>query len=56
MSLTGVDVNRPLPVDIGPLTVDMVWLARRDADPTHQWLREQLQQVAHQAFTPETRS
>lgn len=33
-------VTRPLPVVIGPLTVEMVWLARRDAEPAHRWLRE----------------
>lgn len=38
-SVPGAVVTRPLPVDIGPLTVDMVWLARRDADPPHRWLR-----------------
>jgi DNA-binding transcriptional LysR family regulator len=32
-------VTQPLPVDITPLTVDMVWLARRDAEPPHRWLR-----------------
>lgn len=39
-SAPGPVVVRPLPVDIGPLTVDMVWLARRDSDPAHRWLRE----------------
>ncbi len=38
----GATVTRPLPLDIGPLTVDMVWLARRDADPAHRWLRERI--------------
>jgi DNA-binding transcriptional LysR family regulator len=38
-------VVRPLPLAIGPLTVDMVWLARRDNDPAHQWLREQVQRA-----------
>lgn len=37
---------RPLPVAIGPLTVDMVWLARRDGDPAHRWLREQVRRAA----------
>lgn len=36
---------RALPLAIGPLTVDMVWLARRDADPAHRWLREQVLQA-----------
>lgn len=42
-SVPGPVVARPLPVEIGPLTVDMVWLARRDADPAHRWLRELVQ-------------
>jgi DNA-binding transcriptional LysR family regulator len=45
-STPGGVLSRPLPVDIGPLTVDMVWLARRDADPTHQWLRQQVERAA----------
>lgn len=32
-------VTRPLPVEIPPLTVEMVWLARREAEPAHRWLR-----------------
>ncbi len=39
-------VVRPLPVDIGPLTVDMVWLARRDTDPAHRWLRDLVERSA----------
>ena len=45
-SVPGPMVVRPLPVDVGPLTVDMLWLARRDADPAHRWLREQVQRAA----------
>jgi DNA-binding transcriptional LysR family regulator len=41
-AVPGEVVARPLPVEIGPLTVEMVWLARRDADPAHQWLRERV--------------
>ena len=37
---------RPLPVEIGPLTVDMVWLARRDADPAQRWLRDLVERSA----------
>jgi DNA-binding transcriptional LysR family regulator len=44
-SVPGPVVVRPLPLAIGPLTVDMVWLARRDNDPAHQWLREQVQRA-----------
>jgi DNA-binding transcriptional LysR family regulator len=38
--------TRPLPVDIGPLTVEMVWLARRDADPPQRWLRALVERSA----------
>jgi DNA-binding transcriptional LysR family regulator len=31
---------RPLPIEIAPLTVEMVWLARRETEPAHRWLRE----------------
>lgn len=41
-SVPGPVVVRPLPVEIGPLTVDMVWLARRDSDPAHRWLRDRV--------------
>lgn len=44
-SVPGPMVVRPLPVEIGPLTVDMVWLARRDNDPAHRWLREHIQRA-----------
>jgi DNA-binding transcriptional LysR family regulator len=33
-------VSRPLPLEIAPLTVEMVWLARRETEPAHRWLRE----------------
>lgn len=39
-------LTRPLPLDIGPLTVEMVWLTRRDDDPPHRWLRELVERSA----------
>jgi DNA-binding transcriptional LysR family regulator len=39
-------VTRPLPVDNTPLTVDMDWLARRDAEPPHRWLRALVERSA----------
>ena len=39
-------VTRPLPVAIAPLTLEMVWLARRDAEPAHRWLRDAVQAAA----------
>jgi DNA-binding transcriptional LysR family regulator len=44
-SVPGRVVVRPLPLEIGPLTVDMVWLARRDNDPSGRWLHEQVQRA-----------
>ena len=45
-SAPGAVLTRPLPVDIGPLTVEMVWLARRDADPPQRWLRDLVERSA----------
>jgi DNA-binding transcriptional LysR family regulator len=39
-------VSRELPIDPGPVHVDMVWHLRHDADPAQQWLRAVVQQVA----------
>jgi DNA-binding transcriptional LysR family regulator len=38
--------TRPLPLEIGPLTVDMLWLSRRDAEPAHRWLRDLVRRAA----------
>ncbi len=32
-------VRRPLPFDLPPVEVQMLWHARRHADPAHRWLR-----------------
>lgn len=32
-----------LPFELAPITVDMVWAPRRDAEPAHRWLRELVQ-------------
>jgi DNA-binding transcriptional LysR family regulator len=48
-ALPGAVVTRPLPVEIAPMAVDMVWLARRDTEPAHRWLREQVQDAARRA-------
>lgn len=39
-------VTRPLPFELPPLAVEMMWLARRDAEPAHRWLRELVQRCA----------
>lgn len=33
-------VQRPLPLVVAPLTIEMIWLARREAEPAHRWLRQ----------------
>ena len=38
-------LTRELPLDLGPVQVEMVWHLRRDADPAHRWLREQMRAV-----------
>jgi DNA-binding transcriptional LysR family regulator len=37
---------RELPFDLGAMQVSMVWHMRRDAEPAHRWLRQQVQQAA----------
>ena len=39
-------VTRPLPFVLPPLAVEMVWLARREAEPAHRWLRETVARCA----------
>jgi DNA-binding transcriptional LysR family regulator len=36
----------PLPLDIGPFMVEMMWLTRTDADPALAWLRARIAEVA----------
>ncbi len=46
-------VVRPLPFDLGPMPVVMLWHVRRESDPAHRWLRELVQQaVAASASQP----
>lgn len=45
MSATGAAddlVSRELPFELNPIQVEMLWHLRRDADPAHLWLREQV--------------
>ncbi len=39
-------VTRPLPLQLAPLDVEMMWLARRDAEPAQRWLRELVRRCA----------
>jgi DNA-binding transcriptional LysR family regulator len=37
---------RELPFDLGAMQVSMLWHMRRDAEPAHRWLREQVMRAA----------
>ena len=37
---------RELPFSAAPIRIDMLWHQRRDADPAHLWLRQQMEHVA----------
>jgi DNA-binding transcriptional LysR family regulator len=39
-------VTRPLPFELAPVAVQMLWAVRQDADPAHRWLRALVRQVA----------
>ena len=43
LSVTGVEhrlVQKPLPLPLGAVNVEMMWHLRKDDDPAHRWLRE----------------
>ena len=50
-------VVRQLPLDVPPVHVEALWHERQHDHPAHQWLRQQLLEVAQAAFangrTPE---
>jgi DNA-binding transcriptional LysR family regulator len=35
----------PVPVELGEITISLLWLASYDHDPAHAWLREQVVQL-----------
>ena len=43
-------VVRPLPLDVPPVHVEALWHERQHDQPAHQWLRQQLLDVAQAAF------
>lgn len=46
---TGVEhrlVQRPLPLPLAPITVEMMWHLRKDDEPAHRWLRDRLYEAA----------
>jgi len=40
----------PLPIDIPPITISLIWHPRMDADPAHRWLRIVVRQVCTQSL------
>lgn len=44
-SATNGLVKRPLPLDVGNITTNLIWHARNDRDPRHAWLRAQITSV-----------
>jgi DNA-binding transcriptional LysR family regulator len=49
MAATGTQaqvVTRPLPLELAPVAVQMLWPMRQDADPAHRWLRQQVERAA----------
>ena len=37
--------TRPVPIDVGKITTNMVWQVRNDSDRRHAWLRDQIKSV-----------
>jgi len=48
----GQVITRPLPFELAPVAVQMLWPVRQDADPAHRWLRALIQQVAGSPPSP----
>lgn len=49
-------VVRPLPLELPPVYVDILWHRRQAQRPGHAWLREQIEQAARKAFAMPTPS
>ena len=49
-------VLHELPFDVPPVQVHALWHRKRQQDTAHQWLRAQLQHVAHKAFASQGES
>jgi len=47
---------RPLPYDVPPVHVDMLWHRRHADRPAHAWLREQIVAAARRAFAAKARA
>lgn len=43
-------VLRPLPLEVPPVHVEALWHERQHDNPAHQWLRQQLQEIAQASF------
>lgn len=48
VALRGGTHTFPLPVDLPPFTVSMLWHPRMHADPVHRWLRARVQEVCRE--------
>ena len=46
-------VVRDLPLEVPPVHVEALWHERQQDKPAHQWLRQQLLEVAQAAFADE---
>ena len=55
VSVTGIAdqlILRPLPFDVAPVHVDVVWHSRMQAQSGHQWLRQAVVKASKKAFSP----
>ena len=48
--IAGQLATRPLPVDVPPIHVDLVWHRRQQQRPGHRWLRDAIAASAGSAF------
>jgi DNA-binding transcriptional LysR family regulator len=49
LPVTGTEhrlIQKPLPLSLASVTVEMMWHLRKDDDPAHRWLRERLMEAA----------
>ncbi len=37
--------KRPVPIDVGKISTNLVWQSTKDKDPRHVWLRNQIKAV-----------
>jgi DNA-binding transcriptional LysR family regulator len=49
---TGQLVTRELPLDLGPVNLELIWHLRHDSAPAHRWLRARLLAAAQEPVLP----